>query len=1121
MTQSVRQSELFAGEEWRVLYRAFTTINFNASDPPTIAKAMREYLQANYPEDYNDWIESSEFMFLLELIAWLGGNLAYKTDINARENFMEVAEARESILRLARFLSYNPRRNQPARGLVKIVELETDDDIEDSLGINLNRTFVQWDNPDDPLWMERFVLLMNNAFVQNNQFGQPLKSGHVGNIRTQLYRMNNRFNTLTPAFTATSNGERMNFELCNGDFDDNGAFFERTPDLDGAFHLFYRADGNGNASTGTGFFMFFKQGELRRQTFSLAIPAENQLIDLPDGGINDSDVWVQTVSDSGTVIRDWQKVPALIGENTTFSSFATTERNIYQAVTRDDDRVTLRFSDGRFGNVPVGNIRVWYRTSNGQRYQIRPQEINRVRVPMSFVNRRGVTKTLYVTFSLQESVTNSTPRETDEQVRRRAPQVYATQNRMVSGEDYNVFPLQSNAATKLKAVNRVYAGHSRYIDLADPTGNYQDTNVFSDDGLFYRESDDQYVETPIGTTRSAAEIISRYIQPMLNRQEVANYVWNILLTKEQLPAENEVWTWNQSTAARFSATGWISNAYGHRHFREGSILEIVQGGVKSWVSIHELSGDAHVAPVAGLRGPVTLSEPIETGTIITRVIPRWSPALPPELVVSTSLFRGLEQVVRDGGTFTLWYNWDKDSNQWEIRPGLLAGTPEQTGTRIRVLSADYFNGMWRITAKGTRFVFESEVNVRWYFDGARAVDSLTGIQKEDMIRVMSSNDDLNDRDGNSILTGRGLRKSFDLGLSKVIRYPDGFAEPRRIGVKFMDSDEDGQPDNPDTFLRIAAATTGAGRENAYLFWTRIADGSFVPARGLVTAYEMAADRVAALANHAVGEVVFQLKATAGAADQESFWVVKASGNSKVWERDYANYRWAVGRGGNTAKRWHPNGADPIVPIASPLNFQWKHYAPSDHRIDPSKTNIIDIFVLTSEYDFRTRQWVADGGNMDELPLPPSELDLRIAFNEFNQYKMFSDEIVWRPVQYKFLFGEGADEELRAQFKVVKLASSPLSDGEIKSRVVRAINEFFNVELWEFGDTFYYTELAAFVHQRLAGVIGSIVLVPMNEDSSFGQGFEVRCRSDELFLSTAQVDDVVIISSNTAANLRIR
>jgi len=186
------------------------------------------------------------------------------------------------------------------------------------------------------------------------------------------------------------------------------------------------------------------------------------------------------------------------------------------------------------------------------------------------------------------------------------------------------------------------------------------------------------------------------------------------------------------------------------------------------------------------------------------------------------------------------------------------------------------------------------------------------------------------------------------------------------------------------------------------------------------------------------------------------------------------------------------------------------------------THIIDVFLLTSEYDYATRLWIANGAKISEAPTAPTELDLRLTMQDYEQYKMFSDEIIWRPVRYKYLFGPGSEEHnLRARFKVVKLSNAVLSDGEIKSRLIDAVNSFFEVDRWDFGETFYFTELAAYIHQQLAGVIGSVVIVPMDEEASFGDGFEVRSRSDEIFTSTAQVADVEIINSNTSANLRIR
>lgn len=242
-----------------------------------------------------------------------------------------------------------------------------------------------------------------------------------------------------------------------------------------------------------------------------------------------------------------------------------------------------------------------------------------------------------------------------------------------------------------------------------------------------------------------------------------------------------------------------------------------------------------------------------------------------------------------------------------------------------------------------------------------------------------------------------------------------------------------------------------------------------------------------------------------------------------WTRESTHgWRIAHGRGPNVAARWVQARTDAlIVPRGEGIAFQWKHRAASDRRIDPATTNVHDIFVLTSDYDFRVRAWLSANGTEADFPVAPTELDLRIAFREFEQFRMFSDQIVWRPVRYKTLFGRGASDELRAQFKVVKLPGTSMSDGEVRSRVVRAMDTFFSVDRWDFGETFYFTELAAYVHQQLAGVIGSFVIVPLDAEASFGDGFEVRCRPDELFLSTARIEDVTIIGANTPRVLRMR
>ena len=111
-------------------------------------------------------------------------------------------------------------------------------------------------------------------------------------------------------------------------------------------------------------------------------------------------------------------------------------------------------------------------------------------------------------------------------------------------------------------------------------------------------------------------------------------------------------------------------------------------------------------------------------------------------------------------------------------------------------------------------------------------------------------------------------------------------------------------------------------------------------------------------------------------------------------------------------------------------------------------------------------------------------------------------------------------ELQATFKVVKVANATLTDNEIKSKVIQAIDTYFSINNWDFGESFYYTELSAYIHQQLANTIASIVIVPQKAESVFGNLFQVKAESNELFLSTASVSDVVIVRNLTDTNLRI-
>src|SRR6056300_40759 len=160
MSTTDRQNRLLLAEDWKKVYQSFRNADFKSYDFDNLRRAMIGYLRQNYPEDFNDYIESSEYLALIDLIAFLGQNLAFRTDLNARENFLELADRRESILRLARLLSYNAKRNQAANGLLKFESLQTTESLIDSNGVNLAGQTITWNDPSNVNWQEQFTKVL-------------------------------------------------------------------------------------------------------------------------------------------------------------------------------------------------------------------------------------------------------------------------------------------------------------------------------------------------------------------------------------------------------------------------------------------------------------------------------------------------------------------------------------------------------------------------------------------------------------------------------------------------------------------------------------------------------------------------------------------------------------------------------------------------------------------------------------------------------------------------------------------------------------------------------------------------------------------------------------------------
>ena len=95
--------------------------------------------------------------------------------------------------------------------------------------------------------------------------------------------------------------------------------------------------------------------------------------------------------------------------------------------------------------------------------------------------------------------------------------------------------------------------------------------------------------------------------------------------------------------------------------------------------------------------------------------------------------------------------------------------------------------------------------------------------------------------------------------------------------------------------------------------------------------------------------------------------------------------------------------------------------------------------------------------------------------------------------------------MQATFKVVKNPDIVLNDNDIKSRIISAINEYFALENWDFGDKFFFSEMANYVMSRMTPDLVTFLIVPNQTSQVFGSLYEIKSESDEIFISGATVD----------------
>ena len=165
MARTTRQTAVFGVEDWKRIYQTYREGDFQSYDFETLRKSFVDYLRLYYPETFNDYIESSEFIALLDVMSFMGQALAFRTDLNTRENYLDTAERRDSVVKLANLVSYTPKRNTAASGYLKVFSVQTTENVIDYNGINLANITVNWADPTNFDWQEQFSAIVNASLV--------------------------------------------------------------------------------------------------------------------------------------------------------------------------------------------------------------------------------------------------------------------------------------------------------------------------------------------------------------------------------------------------------------------------------------------------------------------------------------------------------------------------------------------------------------------------------------------------------------------------------------------------------------------------------------------------------------------------------------------------------------------------------------------------------------------------------------------------------------------------------------------------------------------------------------------------------------------------------------------
>ena len=1123
MATSSRQSAIFGVQNWQQIYQTFREADFKSYDYETLRKSFIDYLRTYYPETFNDYIESSEFIALLDVMAFMGQGLAFRNDLNTRENFIDTAERRDSVIKLANLVSYNPKRNIAGQGYLKITNIATTENITDINGINLSNQTILWNDPANSNWLEQFNTIINATLINSQRVGRPGNTQEILGVKTDEYSVNIPPTSLPIVpFTSTVDTINMNFELVSATSLDQDYVYEIPPAPSGKMNMMYRNDKLGYGSPNTGFFFYFKQGTLQTYDFNLAQQISNQVVDIDIQGINNTDTWLYQLNASNGGRTLWRLVDSVYANASlqTESSY----KKVFSVVSRFNDQVSYTFGDGVFSEAPVGTFRAYVRAGNALTYTIDPTEMQGIQVTIQYISRAGRTEALTIGLSLQTPASTAQARETLANIKLRAPARYYTQNRMVNGEDYTNFPYTLySSIIKSAAINRSSIGVSKNLDLLDPTGKYSSTNSFASDGGLYQNTDNGNLPLTISNIGDIIKFLSDSLANALNDNRAKQYyLQNYPRYNINTASGDGTVYWNTSTVDANSITGYFYNIVGSantpistgtynthnmKYVTKGALVKVTAPsgayfdennrlvyGIAGpsnitfyWTTVLNVIGDGYnngEGNFSNGSGPVTLNGYVPQGAIITQVIPAFQNTLPASVLTEARIKMELNQ------SFSLIFDNSLliSQDRWSV------DTYNATNWFVNFNSVG--NNRYEVTYKSLRYYFGSVADTRFWFETGKLVyDPVTGKILSDYVKILPSNTQPG--------SNNALAKPVQVSIIGQTVESDGYVNDFEVEVASIDVNNNEIVTDPDFFQTVTGYVTGGNNTGIYTFFELIEDAINLSRYQLIATSDVVY-QYPTLTNIEVVKYEYPLGQLFYAYSENKFYTTVQ--DTSVTTPYYliveqSQYYMQPGR--------------------QALSYQYRHNSNNTTRIDPATTNIIDLYLVTQAYYTAYTNWIQDTTGTIPMPDVPTISELQQAYGQLDDYKMLTDSIVPNSVRFVPLFGTKAPTQLQGTVKVIKSQNTNASDSEIRSAVLSAMNSYFNINNWGFGDTFYFSELSAYLHAQLGDLVSSVVLVPNDPTMSFGDLYEIKSAPYEIFVNGATANDVVVIAALTPVQLQIR